>query len=432
LKRERSRQLFEKACRVIPGGVNSPVRAFAAVGGDPLFIREAHGVTLVDVDGNEFIDYNASWGPLIFGHAHPRIVQAIQEAAAQGTSYGTPTEREIVLAEMVVEAVPSIESVRMVNSGTEAVMSAIRLARGLTGRDKIVKFEGCYHGHADSLLVKAGSGVLSLGIPGSPGVPGDFARHTLTLPYNDEARVQKLFEQEGASIACLIVEPVAGNMGVVPPRPGFLKALRQITQQHGALLIFDEVITGFRVAYGGAQQLYDVQPDLTCLGKIIGGGLPVGAYGGRRDLMEGIAPTGSVYQAGTLSGNPLAMAAGIEMLRLLSGEGVYEALEQKSARLCEGLKSNTQELGIDACFTRVGSMFSCFFTGREVVDYETVATCDTEFFKRYFNAMLEEGIYIAPSQFEAGFLSAVHTDDHIDRTLEAHHRALKRALSTKG
>ncbi len=425
MKRERSKELFQAAQEVIPGGVNSPVRAYAAVGGDPLFIREASGNILVDEDGNRFIDYNSSWGPLIFGHAHPRIVDALKATAEKGTSFGTPTENEIRLAAQVVNAVPSIETVRMVNSGTEAVMSAIRLARGHTGRDNILKFEGCYHGHADSLLVKAGSGLISLGIPGSPGVVADLAKHTLTLPYNDAEKVKELFAREGDSIACLIVEPVAGNMGVVPPQPGFLETLREVTEKHGTLLIFDEVITGFRVALGGAQELYGVTPDLTCLGKIIGGGLPVGAYGGRKDIMKGIAPTGSVYQAGTLSGNPLAMAAGIEMLNLLSEDGVYDDLESKSATLCKGFRDNADNLGIATCFTRVGSMFSMFFTDCEVVDYETVTTCDTEMFKRFFNAMLEEGIYIAPSQFEAGFMSAVHTEEDIHKTIEAQFRALE-------
>ena len=430
MKRDRSKELFSAAQEVIPGGVNSPVRAYAAVGGDPLFIREASGNVLIDEDGNRFLDYNSSWGPLIFGHAHPRIVGALKAAAEKGTSFGTPTEKEIQLAAQVVNAVPSIETVRMVNSGTEAVMSAIRLARGHTGRDKILKFEGCYHGHADSLLVKAGSGLISLGIPGSPGVVADLAKHTLTLPYNDADKVKELFDREGDSIACLIVEPVAGNMGVVPPQPGFLEALREVTEKYGTLLIFDEVITGFRVALGGAQELYGVVPDLTCLGKIIGGGLPVGAYGGRKDIMKGIAPTGSVYQAGTLSGNPLAMAAGIEMLNLLSEDGVYDDLESKSTTLCDGFRANANKLGVKACFTRVGSMFSLFFTDQEVVDYETVTTCDTDLFRRYFNAMLDEGIYIAPSQFEAGFMSAVHTQEDIQTTLEAQFRALELAVKS--
>ena len=377
-----------------------------------------------DVDGNEFIDYVASWGPLIFGHAHPEIVSAITRQAELGTSYGASTELEIQLAEKVVQAVPSIDVVRMVNSGTEAVMSALRLARGITGRDKIVKFEGCYHGHGDSLLVKAGSGLMSLGIPDCPGIVSSLAEKTLNLHFNDIEKVLELFDKEGGEIAALIVEPVGGNMGVVPPKPGFLEALREVTQKSGALLIFDEVITGFRVSLGGAQKLYGVTPDITCMGKIIGGGLPVGAYGGSREVMDHISPVGSVYQAGTLSGNPLAMAAGNVMLDLLAKEGVYESLEQKSAKLCQGLKENVESLGIDAQFTRVGSMFSMFFTSQEIVDFNSVKSCDTDFFKRYFNELLEEGIYIAPSQFEAGFMSAVHTDEDINLTIEASRKAL--------
>ena len=379
---------------------------------------------MTDVDGNEFIDYVASWGPLIFGHAHPEIVSAITRQAELGTSYGASTELEIQLAEKVVQAVPSIDVVRMVNSGTEAVMSALRLARGITGRDKIVKFEGCYHGHGDSLLVKAGSGLMSLGIPDCPGIVSSLAEKTLNLPFNDIEKVLELFDKEGGEIAALIVEPVGGNMGVVPPKPGFLEALREVTQKSGALLIFDEVITGFRVSSGGAQKLYGVTPDITCMGKIIGGGLPVGAYGGSREVMDHISPVGSVYQAGTLSGNPLAMAAGNVMLDLLAKEGVYESLEQKSAKLCQGLKENVESLGIDAQFTRVGSMFSMFFTSQEIVDFNSVKSCDTDFFKRYFNELLEEGIYIAPSQFEAGFMSAVHTDEDINLTIEASRKAL--------
>ena len=379
---------------------------------------------MTDVDGNEFIDYVASWGPLIFGHAHPEIVSAITRQAELGTSYGASTELEIQLAEKVVQAVPSIDVVRMVNSGTEAVMSALRLARGITGRDKIVKFEGCYHGHGDSLLVKAGSGLMSLGIPDCPGIVSSLAEKTLNLPFNDIEKVRELFDKEGGEIAALIVEPVGGNMGVVPPKPGFLEALREVTQKSGALLIFDEVITGFRVSLGGAQKLYGVTPDITCMGKIIGGGLPVGAYGGSREVMDHISPVGSVYQAGTLSGNPLAMAAGNVMLDLLAKEGVYESLEQKSAKLCQGLKENIESLGIDAQFTRVGSMFSMFFTSQEIVDFNSVKSCDTDFFKRYFNELLEEGIYIAPSQFEAGFMSAVHTDEDINLTIEASRKAL--------
>ena len=428
MKRTQSDTLFQEAQKYIPGGVNSPVRAFKAVGGNPLFIAKAKGPRITDVDGNEFIDYVSSWGPLIFGHAHPRIVDAVSRQAQLGTSFGAPTELEIELAQKVVAAVPSIESVRLVSSGTEAALSALRLARGFTGRDKIVKFEGCYHGHGDSLLVKAGSGVLSLGLPDCPGIVADLAKNTLNLPYNDTQAVEQLFRKMGKEIACLIVEPIGGNMGVVPPQPGFLELLRKVTAESGALLIFDEVITGFRVSYGGAQKLYGVSPDLTCLGKIIGGGLPVGAYGGKKEIMDHIAPVGAVYQAGTLSGNPLAVTAGIEMLNLLSQPGVYEDLENKSERLCKGFKKNVKKLGVTATFTRVGSMFSMFFTDQEIVNFDSVKTSDTDLFKRYFNAMLEEGIYIAPSQFEAGFMSAVHTDDDIDQTIAAQSRALQKAV----
>ncbi len=428
MKRARSESLFQEAQKVIPGGVNSPVRAFKAVGGNPLFIAKAKGPRITDVDGNEFIDYVSSWGPLIFGHAHPRIVDAVSRQAQLGTSFGAPTELEIELAQKVAAAVPSIESVRLVSSGTEATLSALRLARGFTGRDKIVKFEGCYHGHGDSLLVKAGSGVLSLGLPDCPGIVADLAKNTLNLPYNDTQAVEQLFRKMGKEIACLIVEPIGGNMGVVPPQPGFLELLRKVTAESGTLLIFDEVITGFRVSYGGAQKLYGVKPDLTCLGKIIGGGLPVGAYGGKKEIMDHIAPVGAVYQAGTLSGNPLAVTAGIEMLNLLSQPGVYEDLEKKSERLCNGFKENVKKLGVTATFTRVGSMFSMFFTDQKIISFDSVKTSDTGLFKRYFNAMLEEGIYIAPSQFEAGFMSAVHTNDDIDQTIAAQSRALQKAV----
>jgi glutamate-1-semialdehyde 2,1-aminomutase len=427
MKRTQSDSLFQEAQKVIPGGVNSPVRAFKAVGGNPLFIAKAKGPRITDVDGNEFIDYVSSWGPMIFGHAHPRIVEAVSRQAQLGTSFGAPTELETELAQKVVAAVPSVESVRLVSSGTEATLSALRLARGFTGRDKIVKFEGCYHGHGDSLLVKAGSGVLSLGLPDCPGIVADLAKNTLNVPYNDAQAVEELFSKMGKEIACLIVEPVGGNMGVVPPQPGFLELLRKVTAKSGTLLIFDEVITGFRVSYGGAQKLYGVTPDLTCLGKIIGGGLPVGAYGGKKEIMDHIAPVGAVYQAGTLSGNPLAVTAGIEMLNLLSQPGVYEDLEAKSERLSSGFKENVKKLGITATFTRVGSIFSMFFTDQEIINFDSVKTSDTDLFKRYFNAMLEEGIYIAPSQFEAGFMSAVHTDDDIDQTIEAQFRALQKA-----
>jgi len=409
----------------MPGGVNSPVRAFKAVGGEPIFLEKAAGARVWDVDGNEYIDYIASWGPLIFGHAHPQIVDALKLQAERGTSYGTPTELEIELAERVVSLVPSVEAVRMVNSGTEAIMSAIRLARGVTKRDKIVKFEGCYHGHVDSMLVKAGSGLASLGIPECPGIVEDLAKNTLTLSYNSIEQVKNLFAAEGNKIACLIVEPIAGNMGVVPPQPGFLEGLREVTSKAGAVLVFDEVITGFRVAPGGAQAIYKVQPDLTCLGKIIGGGLPVGAYGGSKQLMDNIAPIGAVYQAGTLSGNPLAMTAGIEMLKLLSAPSVYEELERKSEKLCAGYESNVEKLGIKARFTRVGSMFSMFFTDQEIINFESVKSSNIDFFQSYFTALLKEGVYIAPSQFEAGFMSAVHTDEEIEQTIEANYRALK-------
>ena len=427
--KEKSSILYSRAKTVMPGGVNSPVRAFNSVGGEPIFIKSAKGSQITDVDGNQYVDYVASWGPLIFGHAHPQIVEAVIRQSEIGTSYGASTELEIELAEKVVAAVPSIEVVRMVNSGTEAVMSALRLARGFTGRDKIVKFEGCYHGHGDSLLVKAGSGLASLGTPECPGIVSSLAEKTLNLPYNDSNAVSNLFQKEGAEIAALIVEPIAGNMGVIPPESGFLETLRKETKKAGALLIFDEVITGFRVSLGGAQKLFAVTPDITCLGKIIGGGLPVGAYGGSKEVMDHISPVGSVYQAGTLSGNPLAMAAGNVMLDLLSEPNVYELLEEKSKRLCSGLEKNTKDLDIATHFTRVGSMFSSFFTDQLVENFESVKTCDTEFFKRYFNGLLEENIYIAPSQFEAGFMSAIHSDKEIDQTIEASFKALKAAQS---
>ncbi len=425
MNKENSSTLYSNAKEVMPGGVNSPVRAFNAVGGEPLFIKSGKGSQIIDVDGNKFIDYVASWGPLIFGHAHPRVVEAIIRQAELGTSYGASTELEIELAEKVVSAIPSVEIVRMVNSGTEAVMSALRLARGITGRDKIVKFEGCYHGHGDSLLVKAGSGLVSLGIPECPGIVSSLAEKTLNLSYNDVEGVRDLFQREGKDIAALIVEPIAGNMGVIPPSPGFLQTLRDETKKAGALLIFDEVISGLRVSLGGAQKLFGITPDITCMGKIIGGGLPVGAYGGSKEVMDHISPVGSIYQAGTLSGNPLAMAAGNVVLDLLSEPRVYELLEEKSKKLCDGFEKNTQALGISAQFTRVGSMFSMFFTDQQITNFESVKTCDTNFFKNYFNAMLEEGIYIAPSQFEAGFMSAIHSDKEIDQTIDANLKALK-------
>ena len=427
MNKEISSTLYSNAKEVMPGGVNSPVRAFNAVGGEPLFIKSGKGSQIIDVDGNKFIDYVASWGPLIFGHAHPRVVEAIIRQAELGTSYGASTELEIELAEKVVSAIPSVEVVRMVNSGTEAVMSALRLARGITGRDKIVKFEGCYHGHSDSLLVKAGSGLVSLGIPECPGIVSSLAEKTLNLSYNDSEGVRALFEREGKNIAALIVEPIAGNMGVIPPIPGFLQTLREETKKAGALLIFDEVISGLRVSLGGAQKLFGITPDITCMGKIIGGGLPVGAYGASKEVMDHISPVGSIYQAGTLSGNPLAMAAGNVILDLLSEPRVYELLEEKSKKLCDVFLKNTQELGISAQFTRVGSMFSMFFTDQTVTNFESVKTCDTKFFQCYFNGLLEEGIYIAPSQFEAGFMSAIHSDKEIEQTIDANLKALKLA-----
>ena len=411
-------RLFAEAQKLIPGGVNSPVRAFRSVGGTPRFIREAAGSKVIDAEGQEYIDYVASWGPMILGHSHPGVIQAIREAAGRGTSYGAPTEVEIAMARRIVAAFPSIDMVRMVSSGTEATMTAIRLARGYTGKEMIIKFTGCYHGHADSLLVKAGSGVATLGIPGSPGIPKCLAELTISLPYNDSAAVRDAVRRFEGDLACIIVEPVAGNMGVVPPRPGFLEALREITREKGILLIFDEVITGFRVAYGGWQHLASITPDLTCLGKIIGGGLPVGALGGRREVMEYLAPTGPVYQAGTLSGNPLAMAAGIATLDLLR-EKSYSALEKMTETLCNGYKALFARKGIPVRINRVGSMFTLFFTGEEVTDFASASLSDTERFGRFFQGMLKEGISLAPSQFEAGFLSFAHTDDDICRTLVA-------------
>jgi len=415
----RSKALFEEAKRLLPGGVNSPVRAFRAVGGDPPVIERASGCRLFDVDGNAYIDYVGSWGPMIVGHAHPAVVKAIQEAAGLGVSYGAPTPWETELAGMVVEAIPSIEMVRFVNSGTEATMSAIRLARGVTGRDRIVKFEGCYHGHADSLLVKAGSGAMTFGVPDSLGVPAALARQTISLPYNDSDAVRAAFQSIGKEIACLIVEPVAGNMGVVPPKLGFLEALREVTAAHGSLLVFDEVMTGFRLGRGGAQALYRIRPDLTCLGKIIGGGLPVGAYGGARWIMEQVAPLGKVYQAGTLSGNPLAMRAGIETLRLLEDPGLYERLEARGKQLEEGLRELAAQAGIALQCQRVGSMFTPFFVKNGVFDYQTARAADTNRYAGFFRAMLEGGINLAPSQFEAGFLSDAHTAADIETTLVA-------------
>jgi glutamate-1-semialdehyde 2,1-aminomutase len=423
----KSERLFREAQQYIAGGVNSPVRAFRAVGGTPLFIQRAQGSHLWDADGNEYIDYVASWGPLILGHAHPRIVKALQRAAEQGTSYGAPHAREIELAALIVEAVPSIELVRLVNSGTEAVMSAIRLARGYTKRAKILKFEGCYHGHADGLLVKAGSGAATFGQPDSLGVPDDYARNTLLAPFNNLEAVESLVRAHPREIASVIVEPVAGNMGVIPPQAGFLEGLRTLCDREGICLIFDEVITGFRVGWSGAQGLYSVLPDLTCLGKIIGGGLPVGAFGGKREIMAELAPVGGVYQAGTLAGNPLAMTAGIETLKLLKEKGVYKRLEERTSYLCSEAEKIARLAKAPTFFTRVGSLFCTFFTPGPVIDYATAKKSDTEAFRRYFWSLLSRGIYIAPSQFEAGFLSLAHGDTDIDKTLAALSEALRAA-----
>jgi glutamate-1-semialdehyde 2,1-aminomutase len=426
IKMDKSKALFAEARKYIPGGVNSPVRAFKAVGGEPLFIERGNGANIWDADGNRFVDYVGSWGPLILGHRHPAVIDALHGYLDKGTSYGAPTELETVLARMIVDAVPSVEMVRMVNSGTEATMSALRLARGYTGRDKIVKFEGCYHGHADFLLIKAGSGALTLGIPTSPGVPASIAANTINAPYNDQETLEKIFEQEGEQIAAVILEPVAGNMGVVPPQLSFLERVRRLTQKYGSLLIFDEVMTGFRVAYGGAQSLYQIDPDLSCFGKVIGGGLPVGAYGGKKEIMERIAPCGPVYQAGTLSGNPLAMTAGITTLTELAKPGVYEGLEVKSKRLAKGIAKAAQEAGVSVSQNRVGSMLCTFFTAERVIDFKTACSSDTEKFGRFFSAMLEEGVYLAPSQFEAAFVSTAHTDEEIEFTIEAARKAFRK------
>ncbi|MFH2063668.1 MAG: glutamate-1-semialdehyde 2,1-aminomutase [Pseudomonadota bacterium] len=416
---DKSRMLFQQSRAIIPGGVNSPVRACKSVGKDPVFIDHAEGSRVFDVDGNSYIDYVGSWGPMILGHRHPAVIEAIQKVLEKGTSFGAPTGLELELARMVIDAVPSIEMVRMVNSGTEATMSAVRLARGFTGRDKIIKFDGCYHGHADTLLVAAGSGVATFNIPGSPGIPDAVVQNTLSLPFNDLNAVRSVMEKQGDRIAGIIVEPIGGNMGMVPPVPGFLDGLREITEKAGSLLIFDEVMTGFRVAYGGAQSIYNILPDLTCLGKIIGGGLPVGAYGGRKEIMEHIAPQGPVYQAGTLSGNPVAMAAGIATLKELQKDGFYEALDERSEQLSSGLAAAAQKAGIGVTSAREGSMLGMFFTSHAVNSFEDAKTSDLELFSAYYKGMLERGIYLAPSQFEAGFVSSAHSIEDIEETIAA-------------
>jgi glutamate-1-semialdehyde 2,1-aminomutase len=426
---DNSERLFARAAELLPGGVNSPVRAFRGVGGTPRFIRAASGATMTDADGRTYIDYVGSWGPMILGHADPEVISALTDALSRGTSYGAPTELEIEMAEEIVDAVPSVEMVRMVNSGTEATMSALRLARGATGREKIVKFEGCYHGHGDSLLVKAGSGVATLGLPDSPGVTASVAQNTITVPFNDTESLARAFDEHGDSIAACIIEPVVGNMGCVPPRDNYLQEVRDITRRAGALLIFDEVMTGFRLARGGAQELYGVTPDITTLGKIIGGGLPVGAYGGPRDLMNRIAPAGPIYQAGTLSGNPLAMTAGLATLRRLRDQSIYERLERAAARLTNGVAEAAREAGVETVTNRVGSMFTTFFTPEPVADWATASRADRDRYGRFFHAMLEDGVYLAPSQFEAAFLGLAHTDELLDRTVEAARSAFARLLS---
>ena len=416
----RSHDLFEQAQQYIPGGVNSPVRAFKGVGGDPVFFKHSEGAYLVDEDNNRYIDYVASWGPMIVGHQHPEVVKAVQAVVAEGIGYGAPTAIETEMAKLVCEIVPSVEMVRMVNSGTEATMTAIRLARGYTGRDKLIKFEGCYHGHSDSLLVKAGSGALTLGVPTSPGVPASLAEHTITLDFNDIDQVKQVFDEVGDQVACIIVEPVAGNMNCVPPVPGFLEGLREVCDKHGAVLIFDEVMTGFRVSLGGAQQHYGVTPDLSTLGKVIGGGLPVGAFGGKKEIMEKIAPLGPVYQAGTLSGNPVSMAAGLTTLKLINEPGFHDKLAEKVNMLCDGLKQRASAAGIPLTTNQVGAMFGVFFSEEETItSFKQVTQCNIERFQIFYHGMLSQGVYMAPSAYEAGFVSAAHTDKEINATLDA-------------
>lgn len=426
MQNEKSKEMFATAQRFIPGGVNSPVRACKSVGCDPLFIRRAAGSHVFDVDGNDFVDFVCSWGPMILGHNHPAVVEAIEKALADGTSFGAPCPLEIELAEQVVDALPSVERVRFVSSGTEATMSAIRLARGYTSRKKVVKFDGCYHGHADSFLVKAGSGVITLGIPGSPGVPEDIVKNTVSIPYNNVAVLEETLRQGADDIACVIVEPVAGNMGVVPPAPGFLETLRALTAELGIVLIFDEVITGFRLAYGGAQEYFGVNPDLTCLGKIIGGGLPVGAYGGKAEIMSQIAPDGPVYQAGTLSGNPLAMAAGSATLKMLSGPGFYDRLNDKAAGFAAGLAEVAERTNTPVTLNRVGSMMTGFFAEAPVVDFTSAMGADADKYGLHYRQMLAQGIYLAPSQFEAAFVSLAHTEEELKLALEMTESSFKK------
>jgi len=425
MQHTRSNELFSQAKKVIPGGVNSPVRAFKSVGRDPVFIEKASGSKIYDADGNSYIDYVGSWGPMILGHSHPKVVEAIKNAAENGSSFGAPTSSEVELAQMVCEAYAAIEKVRMVSSGTEATMSAIRLARGCTGRDKILKFEGCYHGHGDSLLVKAGSGAATFGVPTSPGIPDDFAKLTLTATYNDLEETKQLLDANKGEIACIILEAVAGNMGCVPPEPGFLKGLRALCDKEGIILIIDEVMSGFRVAYGGAQERFNIKADLVCLGKIIGGGLPVGAFGGKKELMDQLSPEGGVYQAGTLSGNPLAMHAGIATLKLIQEEGFYAQIEEKSAYLEKGLREAATQAPFPTCAQRVGGMFCTYFCNGPVKNFNDASASDTEAFSRFFCAMLDQGINLAPSQFEAGFMSIAHSREDLDKTIEAAQKAFK-------
>lgn len=424
---EGSKALFEEAKKYIPGGVNSPVRAFKSVGDIPRFIEKAKGSHIWDVDGNEYVDYVCSWGPMILGHAHPEVIKAIQEQAEKGTSYGAPTKLEVKLAKMIVELVPSVEKVRMVNSGTEATMSAIRLARGYTGRNKVIKFEGGYHGHVDALLVKAGSGLTTFGVPTSPGIPEDFAKHTITVPFNDIDALKKVIDEVGNDVAAVIMEPVMANAGLIIPEPGFLEKVRELTAEKGIVLIFDEVITGFRLSLGGAQEYFGITPDLSCFGKIIGGGLPVGAFGGKAEIMNYLAPEGPVYQAGTLSGNPLAMVAGIKTLELLQKPGVYDSLREKTDKLAEGLREAARAAGIEdkLCFKKIESISIVYFTNKDVKNYQDALTSNTEAYAKFFRKMLEQGIYLAPSQFEVAFMSTAHTDEDIEKTIKAAEIAFK-------